>query len=221
VQSTPTFFANGEKVEHMHTIEEARKILDTLLAGKSLAEEAKEAAAKATAIRATDIVLGKDNAKVEVVEYANIACAHCGQVHKSLLAMLQKDYIDTGKVKFAFRELPMNPNAFHAFMLAHCKGKDEFYNILTLLIDETPQWAGSSAFIGPLRKVAEKAGISKEAFYSCMESKDAETRVTSMAKEAGEVLAIHHSPAIYINGQLVQDLNPDAIRQVVDSALAK
>lgn len=221
VSATPSFFLNGEKTE-IRSVEDARKALDTVLSGKTLGQEAKEAAKRIMVAQPGDMVLGKTKAKVTVVEYSNIACPHCGEFHKTLLSTLQKDYIDTGKVKLVFRELPINQAAFYAYMVAHCKGKDEFFNTLSLLIDETQNWAGTPAFIPPLRMVAEKAGITKEAFYSCIENRDAEVRILNHAREAGETLGINHSPAVFINGNRVEELSsPDAIRQAVDGALKK
>ncbi len=222
VEATPSFFVNGEKAEHMRSVEDARKTLNTLLSGKSLEKAAKEAAKKATIIREDDIVLGKSKASVAVLEYTNIACSHCGQFHKNVMEALQKDYIDTGKVKFAFRELPMSPATFYAYVVAHCKGKKEFYTMLSLLIDETKAWAGTHAFLPPLQAVAEKAGVSKEAFYTCLENKEIEARILSNAKEAKEALGINHSPALYINGEKTEGLESvEDIRQAVEAAVKK
>lgn len=218
VNSTPSFFINGEKTE-IHSPEDARKALDTVLSGKTLGQEAKDAAKKATVAQPGDMVLGKDKAKVTVVEYVNIACPHCGQFHKSLISTLQKDYIDTGKVKLVFRELPMSQSAFYAYMVAHCKGKDEFFNTLSLLIDEGKSWGTTPAFIAPLRMVAEKAGITKEAFYACIENKETETRILNHAREAGETLGIKHSPAVFVNGEQVEGENVEAVRLAVDASL--
>ncbi len=220
VESTPTIFINGDKADSMRSVEDARKALDTVLGGKSLSQAAKEAAKEILVISSDENVIGDKKAKVSIIEYANISCHHCGQFHKTLMGILQKDYIESGKVRFAFRELPMNPTTFYAYMVAHCKGDDEFFNILSLLIDETPNWAGTSAFINPLIKVAEKAGIKKKAFYSCIEDKDIETRLLKTSQNAVKI-GIKHSPELYINGEKAEGLNsPEAIRQAVEDALA-
>lgn len=221
VNSTPSFFLNGEKAD-LRSVDKARKTLDTLLTGKTLEQESKAAAKKLLVAKSDDRVLGDAKAKVTIIEYVNIACPHCGQFHQTLISTLQKDYIDTGKVKLVFRELPMSPSAFYAYMLANCKGKDEFYDTIGLLIKETRSWTASPAFLTPLRAVAEKKGINKEAFYACMENKDAETRILTHSQEASEILGIDHSPTIFINGEKTEQLNtPDAIRQAVDAALQR
>lgn len=221
VDSTPSFFINGEKVKHIGSVEEMRKVLDNALAGKSPEEAAKEKAKELVAAKSSDMVLGKEKAKVTVVEYVNIACPHCGQFHKNLVATLQKDYIDTGKVRLVFHELPMNQTGFYAYMLAHCKGKDEFFNMISTLVDKTSEWAGTNAFISPLRSIAEKAGIDKEKFYSCIENKEVENRILKSAMDAKE-LGIDHSPALFVNGVKVENFNSmSAVKQAVDDALAR
>ena len=222
INSTPSFLINGEKAEHLGSVEAVRKALDTVLGGKSLAQEATENAKKVTKIQPSDALLGKEDAPVTIVEYANIACPHCAQFHKDLLSLLQKDYIDAGKVKFVFRELPMNPNAFYAFMTAHCKGKDQFFPILSTLIDSVRDWSGTPAFVPVLRDVAVKSGISREEFYACIENKDIEKRIQDNAKTAFEILGIQHSPAIYVNGEKVGNIQtPELVRQAIDSAIKK
>jgi len=219
VTGTPGFFINGEKAD-IRTPEEARKALNTVLSGKTLAQEAKNAIKKAMVVQPDDIVAGQAKAKVTIIEYANIACPHCGQFHKTLLSTLQKDYIDTGKVRLVFREMPMSQSGFYAYSVAHCKGKEGYLDTLSLLFDDVQSWASTPAFITPLRVVAEKAGITKEAFYACLEDKEALDRITKHSTEANVTLGLKHSPAIFINGEHVEGLStPEAIRSAVESTL--
>lgn len=219
VASTPTFFVNGEKAE-IHSVAEARKVIATALSGKSLAQQAKETAAKLMQPQPDDMVLGKASAKVTVIEYVNIACPHCAEFHQTLVTTLQKDYINTGKVRLVFRELPLSPSSFYAYMVAHCKGKEGFFAALNQLGKDAAIWGPAPAFITPLRASAQKMGIDKDAFYACIEDKDAAARITKHSDEAREVLKINHSPEMFINGKMVHAQTAEAIRQAVDAALA-
>ncbi|MDX1922084.1 MAG: thioredoxin domain-containing protein [Alphaproteobacteria bacterium] len=221
VSSTPSFFVNGEAAEEFHTPVEAAKTIDAVLAGKSLDQERKETAAKALKVQPTDLVLGKENAKVTVIEYLNVGCPHCGSLHKSLLSSLQKEYIDTGKVRLVFRELPMASSAFHAYLLAHCKGKEHFFDMLNVLI-ENNAWSATHAFMGPLRAAAEAAGITKDAFYTCMENKGVEARITENVAMAQQTLKINHSPTIFVNGEQLGHVdNAQDVISWIDAALRK
>ena len=73
---------------------------------------------------AGDVVLGSDKAPVTVIEYASMTCPHCAHFSTTTFPELQKRYIDTGKVRFIFREFPLDALAAAGFMLARCAGND-------------------------------------------------------------------------------------------------
>ena len=73
-----------------------------------------------------DKVLGPANAPVTIIEYASMTCPHCAHFHETTYPELKKKYIDTGKVRFIFREFPLDPLAAAGFMLARCAGKDKY-----------------------------------------------------------------------------------------------
>ena len=68
------------------------------------------------------MVHGSKDAPVTIVEYASMTCPHCAAFYKESFPKLKKDYIDTGKIKFIFRDLPTPPRelAFAAAQLARC-----------------------------------------------------------------------------------------------------
>ena len=68
-----------------------------------------------------DLVLGKADAPVTIVEYASMTCPHCATFHKTTYPALKSKYIDTGKVRFIFREFPLDELAVAASMLARCR----------------------------------------------------------------------------------------------------
>jgi protein-disulfide isomerase len=77
----------------------------TLLAfGPVQAQEA-TAEAPAAAAEVKDFSLGPADAKVEVIEYASFTCPHCAAFHADVYPKLKADYIDTGKIKFTYREV--------------------------------------------------------------------------------------------------------------------
>src|SRR5262245_16618107 len=69
-----------------------------------------------------DLVLGKDDAPITVVEYASMTCGHCANFHNKVFPTLKEKYIDTGKVRFVMREFPLDKLAVAASMLARCAG---------------------------------------------------------------------------------------------------
>ena len=77
-----------------------------------------------------DMVLGDEQAPVTIIEYASMTCPHCAHFHETTYPDLKKKYIDTGKVRFIFREFPLDQLAAAAFMLARCGGKDKYFPLI-------------------------------------------------------------------------------------------
>ena len=72
-----------------------------------------------------DIVLGSANAPVTIIEYASLSCGHCAAFHTGIYPTIKTEYIDTGKLRFIFREYPLDLQAAAASMVARCIGKDD------------------------------------------------------------------------------------------------
>jgi protein-disulfide isomerase len=88
-----------------------------------------------------DKVLGDENAPVAVVEYASMTCGHCANFHKEAYPHLKSEYIETGKVRFIFREFPLDPVAAAAFMLARCAPEEKYFDIVDLMFEQQRSWA--------------------------------------------------------------------------------
>ena len=84
--------------------------------------------------------LGKDDAKVTIVEYASMTCPHCAHFHETTLPELKTKYIDTGKARLIFREFPFDPRAEAGFMLARCAG-DNYFPMVDVLFKQQQNWA--------------------------------------------------------------------------------
>jgi protein-disulfide isomerase len=83
-----------------------------------------------------DKILGDENAPVTIVEYASMTCGHCANFHERTWPDLKKDYIETGKVRFIFREFPLDPVASAAFMLARCAPQEKYFDIVDIMFEE-------------------------------------------------------------------------------------
>lgn len=158
--------------------------------------EAIEAAAQA---RPDDIPLGKDDAPVTVIEYASLSCPHCAHFNKDVLPEIEKKYIETGKVKFIYREYPLNEPALKAALVARCAGKDKFHTFTKVLFSTQEKWAFNNNFREPLEKIALLGGMTKEAFAACMDDKAQEKVILGIMKAAADA-GINSTPSFIING---------------------
>ena len=79
-----------------------------------------------------------------IVEYASMTCPHCAHFHEATYPELKKKYIDTGKVRFIFREFPLDQLAAAGFMLARCAPKDDYFPMIeTLFQQQRTGWCRS------------------------------------------------------------------------------
>ncbi|MEN9407620.1 MAG: hypothetical protein RLZZ455_836 [Candidatus Parcubacteria bacterium] len=132
-EATPTFYVNGTQIIGAVPFEQFKKTFDALLAGENVEGE------KITVELGGLPMLGKDDAPLTMVEFSDLQCPFCLRFFTETFPQIKKEYIDTGKVKFYFRHLPLtqlHPMAMpfaHAAECANEQGKfwemhDKIYN---------------------------------------------------------------------------------------------
>jgi protein-disulfide isomerase len=155
-----------------------------------------------------DMVMGKDDAPVTIIEYASMTCPHCAHFTVETFPKLKERYIDTGKVKYIFREFPLDPLAAGASMLARCGDKDKYFSLIELLFSTQNQWAVQNP-IEPLFNVVKQAGYSRETFNACLDTRANEnskkilSAIESTRNRAADKLKVTSTPTFFINGKRV------------------
>lgn len=153
-----------------------------------------------------DLVLGPDSAKVTVVEYASMTCGHCMAFHTKVFPEIKKKYIDTGKIRFVFREFPLDARAFAASMLARCAGSTEkSLALVGVLFDHQQDWAFVKENPTPkLFELAKQAGFTQESFDKCLTDQKLLDQLTAIHTRANEVFGVNATPTFFINGKRLQ-----------------
>jgi protein-disulfide isomerase len=149
-----------------------------------------------------DQVMGAENAPITVIEYASMTCPHCAQFQEKTFPKLKERYIDTGKVRFIFREFPLDPLAAGAFMLARCADKDKYFAIIDLLFGTQRQWVVPNP-LQPLLNVAKQAGYTEETFNTCLKNQQVLDGIQSVRDRAAKVLNVESTPTFFVNGKRV------------------
>ena len=83
-------------------------------------------------VKDNDFYIGEENAPITIIEYASMSCSHCADFHNDTLAELKKEFIDTGKVKFIFRDFPFNYPALAGSMILRCVPDEVRYDYMNL-----------------------------------------------------------------------------------------
>ena len=166
-----------------------------------------------------DLVLGKADAPVTIVEYASLTCSHCAAFHNNVYPALKTKYIDTGKVRFILREFPLDNLAAGAAMLARCAGGDATYAMLEVLFKTQEKWAfvrGSAVL--ELFKLAQQAGFTQERFDTCLNDKNTLELIVAARDKAGKEFGVNSTPTFFINGKRLK--GPSNTIEAFDQAIA-
>lgn len=143
--------------------------------------------------------MGDVNAPVSIIEYASMTCSHCAHFHNTILADLKKNYIDTGKVRLTMRDFPLDNMALKAAMMARCAPKENYFNLVEVIFANQQRWLASDDKLGSLKKLGRLAGLTDEAFDSCMENKDLETELLKRMQEGQTQWDIKSTPTFIFN----------------------
>ena len=169
-----------------------------------------------------DIVQGKADAPITMVEYASMTCTHCAHFHETVYPTLIKDYVDTGKVKFILREFPLDPLATAGFMLARCEGADKRNAVIDLLFDKQQSWAFTDKPLEALESVVKQTGMSKDKFEACLKDQKLYDQVNEVRDRGGQKFGVTATPTFYVNGTKVTgEVNPQTLSKILDPLTAK
>jgi protein-disulfide isomerase len=149
-----------------------------------------------------DESLGAADAPVVIVEYASMTCPHCAHFHETTFPELKKRYIDTGKVRFIFREFPLDPLAAAGSMLARCAGKDKYFPMLETLFAQQKEWVVQKP-LEPLLGIAKQAGFTQQSFDQCLANQQLLDGI-EQSRARGTKLGVSSTPTFFINGNIVR-----------------
>jgi protein-disulfide isomerase len=149
-----------------------------------------------------EMVLGSANAPVTVIEYASMTCGHCANFAVKTFPELKSKYIDTGKVRFIFREFPLDPLAAAGFMLARCAGgTDKYFAIVDTLFHQQKDWVVQQP-LAPLKAIAKQAGFTEQSFETCLADQKLLENLEKVRQRASDVLKVNSTPTFFINGKV-------------------
>ena len=170
-----------------------------------------------------DFIIGNDNAPITIIEYASMSCSHCANFHNNTLPDLKKEYIDTGKVKYVFRDFPYNYPALLGSMVMRCIPSEVRYDYMNALYKLQNNWVVKENAIThqELYKIMQSGGMSKENFDACLNNVDLENQILEEVIAAQNEFNIRSTPSFLINGDLLEgDKSIKVFRQILDKILS-
>jgi protein-disulfide isomerase len=171
------------------------------LVGEAMAQSA-TAALVAKPVSLPDMALGPTKAPVTITEYASMSCPHCAAFEENVFPMLRSKYIDTGKVRFVFREFPIDIKAAAASMLARCIASDDagkFFGAIDTLFKQQDRLMTDTK--DTLKLIGKQGGLSEQAVETCAKDQTLLDKLSADQKFAYEVLKVDATPTFFINGE--------------------
>jgi protein-disulfide isomerase len=147
-----------------------------------------------------EMSMGDEKAPITVIEYASMTCPHCAHFSEVTYPELKKRYIDTGKVRFIFREFPLDQLAAAGFILARCAGPDKFFPLVETLFAQQRDWVVQRP-LAPLMAIAKQAGLSQQAFEACLDNKEMLEGMEKVRNQAAEKFGVNSTPTFFVNGK--------------------
>jgi protein-disulfide isomerase len=165
-----------------------------------------------------DMSMGPDTAKVTVIEYASATCPHCAAFYNDVFPTFKKEYIDTGKIHFIFREYPHNDAALAAFMVARCAPKEKYFPLVDVFFSTQPEWTQDP--LAGLNKIAQQAGFTKESFDACLKNESVAKAILSV-RDTASTLGVTGIPTFFVNGEMMEsgEKTIEEMRKKIDPLL--
>ena len=150
-----------------------------------------------------ELTLGSADAKVVIVEYASLTCGHCAAFHAKVFPELKTKYIDTGKVRFVYRDFPLDNLAAAGAMLARCAGDDKAYPLLSVLFEKQDTWVTRNP-VPKLFEIARQAGFTQASFDTCLKDQTLLNKISAGRTRASETFGVNSTPTFFINGKRLE-----------------
>ena len=166
---------------------------------------------------------GDDNAPIIFVEYASLTCPACAAFHANVYPKLNKEYIETGKIKFVHREIYFDRAGLWAALTARCTNAEKrYFGMLDLLYSEQPIWSRSDSsdeIVDALLKISAKSGIEKGTAISCLEDQEKALDLVNQYKIYISQDAIESTPTFVINGKKYNNRSYEEIKKIIEKEL--
>ena len=151
-----------------------------------------------------DMALGPADAKVAIVEYAAPTCPHCARFNKDVFPKIKSEYVDSGKVRYVFRNFPLNIKDLACEMLARNIAKDDgakYFAVVDIMFRQQDQLVEKTG--DTLKLIGRQAGLSVQAVEDCLKDQAMQDKIAAVQKYAEDVLKVDGTPTFFVNGQVI------------------
>jgi protein-disulfide isomerase len=183
-----------------------RRKFTGLLSIGALSASATRSFAESTAsnpIDIPDMIMGSEDAPITIIEYASFTCIHCARFHKNIFPSLRKNYIETNKVKFIYREVYFDAPGVWAAQIARCRNNEKYFGISDLLYSRRDEWFTNDNTVTAqnLFKIGNIAGLKKAEIQTCLYNKEFQEALIARYQETSKEHNVKSTPTLILNDQ--------------------
>jgi protein-disulfide isomerase len=168
-----------------------------------------------------DMALGPADARVTIVEYAAPTCPHCAAFNRDVFPDIKAGYIDPGKVRYVFREFPLNIKDVACSMLTRTIANGDsakYFAVADIMFNQQDRLLEKTA--DTLRLIGKQAGLSSQAVEDCLKDQALMDKITADRQFAIDVLKVDGTPTFFVNGaMMVGEVAFDAFEKRINSLL--
>ena len=167
-----------------------------------------------------EIFLGNKDAKIVVIEYASMTCAHCANFHKKVYPKIKENYIDTNKIKFIFRDFPLDKQALFASVLAKCAPKEKYFDFVKLILNTQKKWiASDDTFQDKLKNIGKLAGLNENKINTCFKDEQIVDNILKGRTDAEKKYNITSTPSLIINEKKYSAMSYETFEKIIESLI--
>ena len=167
-----------------------------------------------------EIFLGNKDAKVTVIEYASMTCIHCADFHKDVYPKIKENYIDTNKIKFIYRDFPLDKQALFGSVLAKCAPKEKYFDFVELILSTQKKWiTNDDTFIDKLKNIGKLAGLTESKINNCFKDEQIVDNIINTRNFAERKYNISSTPSFIINNKKYSAMSYENFEKIIENLI--
>ena len=167
-----------------------------------------------------EIFLGNKDSKIIVIEYASMTCIHCANFHKEVYPKIKENYIDTNKIKFIYRDFPLDKQALFGSVLAKCAPKEKYFDFVKLILSTQKKWVTSDdTFIDKLKNIGKLAGLTESKINNCFKDEQIVDNIINTRTFAERKYNISSTPSFIINNKKYSAMSYENFEKIIENLI--
>ena len=167
-----------------------------------------------------EIFLGNKDSKIVVIEYASMTCIHCANFHKEVYPKIKENYIDTNKIKYIFRDFPLDKQALFGSVLARCAPREKYFDFVKLILETQKKWiSNDETFIDKLKNIGKLAGLNETKINECFKNEQLVDNILKISSDGEKKYNINSTPSLIINEKKYSAMSYENFEKIVENLI--